>query len=727
MRTARHPRFVSLEARNAPTPLRWPIPAKALAGLAALALLASACSETDTAAPSPESDPATSAAPEPEPAPESVPEETADPAPELEQTSEAAADPAPELEQTSEAAADPAPEPAPPEESEPASTADPADDTQPAGAPSDIPEGAFLDISAGVDHACGLRIDRSIVCWGGGTGAIGVPEGPFSAVSSGWGYTCGLRVDSTAVCWSGSSDGGPGETIAPIGQFIAVAAGWGLVCGLRTDSDLSCWGSNRSSEAPPAGAMFSAVDIGLSHSCGLLVDSSVVCWGSNRSGESDAPEGRFASVSVGWSHSCGLLVDSSVVCWGSNRSGESDAPGARYISISAGGAQTCGLRPDNTLACWGSALPRVPAGLELPELEPVAEPEQTQPEPEPEQPAEPVRVVAGRANWSSGYFQASLFKQLLEELGYEVTDPADFEVGPNNGYLAIAQGDMDYWPNSWYPNHYAWHLSVLPDGTRVGDHVTVVGEQLIEGGLQGFLVTKSFADTYGVYTLDDLNRDSRALAAFDTADPVPGNGKADVFGCPEAWTCDNIIENMIAFSGWENIEQVQLDYEVMFDQALTRADRGDPMVFYTWTPTSYITQLRPGDNVYWMGMERILDDSNPADQVNGEQHTQRTADGTGGYASIGPEECPSAADQPNGKCPLGWIAADILVTANNEFLEANPTARALFEAVRLSHLDTSRAWVDQSLGLPPDSVAALWIRDNRGVVDQWLAVARAAG
>ena len=89
MRTARHPRFVSLEARNAPTPLRWSIPAKALAGLAALALLASACSETDTAAPSPESEPATSAAPEPEPAPESVPEETADPAPEP----EAAADP----------------------------------------------------------------------------------------------------------------------------------------------------------------------------------------------------------------------------------------------------------------------------------------------------------------------------------------------------------------------------------------------------------------------------------------------------------------------------------------------------------------------------------------------------------------------------------------------------------------------------------------------------------
>ena len=42
-----------------------------------------------------------------------------------------------------------------------------------------------------------------------------------------------------------------------------------------------------------------------------------------------------------------------------------------------------------------------------------------------------MRVVAGRANWSNGYFQAALYKQLLEELGYSVTDPAQFEVGPN--------------------------------------------------------------------------------------------------------------------------------------------------------------------------------------------------------------------------------------------------------------------------------------------------------
>ena len=133
-------------------------------------------------------------------------------------------------------------------------------------------------------------------------------------------------------------------------------------------------------------------------------------------------------------------------------------------------------------------------------------------------PGEGVNVLAGRANWSSGYFQAELYKQLLEELGYTVSDPAEIELGPNNGYIAMAQGDMDYWPNSWYPGHLAWLAGELPDGSLVGDHVTIIGEEMIAGGLQGFLVTKSFADEFGVYTMDQLNNNEAALAAFDATD-----------------------------------------------------------------------------------------------------------------------------------------------------------------------------------------------------------------
>ena len=604
-----------------------------------------------------------------------------------------------------------------------------------------VPGGRFSAVSAGSEHTCGLRVDGTIECWGAHLeGQLAAPSAPFSAVSAGGFHTCGLRADSTIACWGNNADG---QADAPDGLFRSVSAGDLHTCGLRTDGTVDCWGWNEASQADPPDGEFIAVSAADSHTCGvqpvrLALIGPVVCWGSNWSGEGDPPDAHFVSVTAGGSHSCGRRADGTVACWGSG--GMTGAPAGQLTAVAAGRFHTCGLRPDGAAICWGEPVPEVrlgPAPSEPTVREPepaVAEPEPEpapEPEPEPEsndgsQQGGDGRVVAGRANWSSGYFQASLFKLLLEELGYEVTDPAQLEMGPNNAYIAMAQGDMDYWPNSWYPVHYALHLAELPDGSLIEDHVTVVGEQLIAGGLQGFLVTKSFADTYGVYTLDDLNRDARALAAFDDADPVPGNGKADIFGCMENWTCDDIIENMIAFSGWDNIVQIRAGYDAMFEQARRRVNNGDPMVFYTWTPSLYITQLRPGENVYWMGMDRILDDSNPANQERGEEHDQRGVDGTGGRAAVSSDQCPSAADQPDGKCPTGWIAVDILVTANTEFLRANPRARALFEAVKLTVAEVSEANLTQQLGDHPDDVAARWIADNRDRVDQWLAAARAA-
>ena len=356
----------------------------------------------------------------------------------------------------------------------------------------------------------------------------------------------------------------------------------------------------------------------------------------------------------------------------------------------------------------------------VPKPEPPADPPA---EPPPPLPGEGVHVTAARADWSSGYFQAALYKLLLEELGYTVSDPAGRELGPGNAYAAMARGEIDYWPNSWYPGHLAWHFGELPDGSLVGDHLSIVGEEMIAGGLQGFLVTKSFADTYGVYTMDELNSNAEALAAFDATDPFPGNGIADIFGCHEYWTCDNIIENQIAFGGWDNIAQITGNYDAMFAQAADSVDEGVPMVIYTWTPSTYITVLRPGDNVYWLGVENILDDSNPAKQEGGEAHSQRAADGTGGYAAVGADQCPSAADQPDGLCKIGWIAADIQVTANSDFLAANPAAEALFEAVKLSVVEVSTVNVAVFEGQSPASLAAQWIADNRALADEWLAAA----
>ena len=92
-----------------------------------------------------------------------------------------------------------------------------------------------------------------------------------------------------------------------------------------------------------------------------------------------------------------------------------------------------------------------------------------------ELPGEGVSVTMARADWQSGYFQAQVYKLLLEELGYDVSEPSETELGPSLAYLAMAQGEVDFWANSWYPGHDAWWAPELPDGSEVGDHLTKVG------------------------------------------------------------------------------------------------------------------------------------------------------------------------------------------------------------------------------------------------------------
>ena len=126
------------------------------------------------------------------------------------------------------------------------------------------------------------------------------------------------------------------------------------------------------------------------------------------------------------------------------------------------------LEPEPVEPAPAQPVPVEPEPLEPvePEREPVEpEPEQelVDPEPEPDQPGpvepepgtgsddgsprpgEGVDVIAGRADWHDGYFRAALYRRLLEELGYNVSDPAQLEMAPGDGYMAMALGDMDYW------------------------------------------------------------------------------------------------------------------------------------------------------------------------------------------------------------------------------------------------------------------------------------------
>ncbi len=324
-----------------------------------------------------------------------------------------------------------------------------------------------------------------------------------------------------------------------------------------------------------------------------------------------------------------------------------------------------------------------------------------------------VSVNIGRANWSTGYFQAAVFKALLEELGYSVSDPGANEQGPTEAYRSMADGTIEFWTNSWLPNHQVYIDEEFGDGSTVSEHVTSLGNLLPAAGLEGIVVTRSVAEENGITSLDQINSDPALVELFD----ADGNGQADVYGCPDDWGCFKILNELIEFNGWANIEQITDDYDAMVDQTVTQVDGGTPVLQYTWSPSGYLTRLRPGDNVVWLsigGQEMMLD------------------------GSITPEYDFRDGEPPNlgaactgDPCWLGWPAADIKVTARNDFLEANPSARVLFEQVQLKVLDVALANVKYDTGEQASEDLARhaqdWITENRPTVDQWLAEARAAG
>ena len=121
-------------------------------------------------------------------------------------------------------------------------------------------------------------------------------------------------------------------------------------------------------------------------------------------------------------------------------------------------------------------------------------------------------VKMAKANWDTGYFQAEVYKQALEKMGYTVAEPKAMK--PSVFYLAAAAGDLDLWVNGWFGTH---------DGyiAEARGKVKTVGTVMAKGGLQGYLVDKKTADKFGIKSVMDIKKHAKQ---FDS----DGDGKADM-------------------------------------------------------------------------------------------------------------------------------------------------------------------------------------------------------
>ena len=158
---------------------------------------------------------------------------------------------------------------------------------------------SMASISVGRDHACGVRIDGSLICWGSNededgefVGKASPPAGSFVSVSAGLYHTCGIRTDGTAACWGSEESGGyfTGKATAPDGTFRAMAAGDEHTCWVSGDGSVACRGDGGAVQAP-AGT-FTDVTAGWIHSCGLRTMVGSSAGATTPTGNSACPRGH---------------------------------------------------------------------------------------------------------------------------------------------------------------------------------------------------------------------------------------------------------------------------------------------------------------------------------------------------------------------------------------------------------------------------------------------------
>ncbi len=314
-------------------------------------------------------------------------------------------------------------------------------------------------------------------------------------------------------------------------------------------------------------------------------------------------------------------------------------------------------------------------------------------------PGKGVKVQPARATWNTGYFQEAVVRAGLKELGYMVSKPKELQ-NPLF-YQAVAFGDVDYWANGWFPTHNEH----LPKSSA--EKVEKVGYVVKAGGLQGYLVSKREVEKFNIQSLDDFKR-PEVKKAFDRNN----DGKADLVACPPGWSCEKITKFHLDEYGLnDHINTINAGYTASMADTLARYKTGEPIFFYTWAPNWTIFKLKPGKDVMWVNVPKIV--ARPSDMGAIDRMTVSGVKG--------------AVSDP---VKLGFVVADIQVVGNSKFLTANPAAKKFFEVFTLPLADINEQNTKMDNGEKSqkniERHAKEWIKKNQTTWDGWLAAARKA-
>jgi alpha-tubulin suppressor-like RCC1 family protein len=276
---------------------------------------------------------------------------------------------------------------------------------------------------------CVVNADGTVRCWGNRaaitrqfpSGLNAAPFIPFTApvsiegvagavtVAVGDGHACALRHDGRVLCWGENGSGQLGlgsvttqQSFAPtlvssLSGVVGIAAGGSVTCAVLVDGTARCWGLNNAGQlgtlaasgpVPSPVQVLSQPGVALSglvgittdggHTCAQAASSSVFCWGSNSSGEVDgtptvdpqlAPRfvGDAVDVAAGRLYTCAVSANGTARCWGINSGGELGTGNTNRtsgqpqvvgltgaVAIAGSFGHTCALLVNGSAACWGA-------------------------------------------------------------------------------------------------------------------------------------------------------------------------------------------------------------------------------------------------------------------------------------------------------------------------------------------------------------------------------------
>ena len=178
------------------------------------------------------------------------------------------------------------------------------------------------------------------------------------------------------------------------------------------------------------------------------------------------------------------------------------------------------------------------------------------------------------------------------------------------------------------------------------------------------------------------------------------------------WGCERVVDHHLGvYDLRATVEHLQGDYSPLIHETIDRYRRGKPILFYTWTPNWTVFKFKPGTDVMWINVPKII----PKESQKPAEDRMTVSDIAG------------AVSDP---IKRGFVVSDIRITANKKFVEANPAAKKFFEVftLPLSDINEQNTRMNEGEKSQKDIEKHVdeWIAKNTDKWNGWLAEARKA-